>query len=87
MADSDDKKQARLQQEAEMDEVFKSEQTTIVPVDLDGEMKKSFIDYAMSVISDRALPDIRDGLKPVHRRILYSMFTQEIGRASCRERV
>ncbi|MBQ1292648.1 MAG: hypothetical protein IIY21_01300, partial [Clostridiales bacterium] len=58
-----------------MDEVFKSEQTTIVPVDLDGEMKKSFIDYAMSVISDRALPDIRDGLKPVHRRILYSMFT------------
>ena len=41
MADSDDKKQARLQQEAEMDEVFKSEQTTIVPVDLDGEMKKS----------------------------------------------
>ena len=76
MADSDDKKQARLQQEAEMDEVFKSEQTTIVPVDLDGEMKKSFIDYAMSVISDRALPDIRDGLKPVHRRILYSMFTQ-----------
>ena len=39
-------------------------------------MKKSFIDYAMSVISDRALPDIRDGLKPVHRRILYSMFTQ-----------
>ena len=76
MADSDDKKQARLQQEAEMDEVFKSEQTTIIPVDLDGEMKKSFIDYAMSVISDRALPDIRDGLKPVHRRILYSMFTQ-----------
>ncbi len=76
MADIDDKKQARLQQEAEMDEVFKSEQTTIVPVDLDGEMKKSFIDYAMSVISDRALPDIRDGLKPVHRRILYSMFTQ-----------
>ena len=71
MADSDDKKQARLQQEAEMDEVFKSEQTTIIPVDLDGEMKKSFIDYAMSVISDRALPDIRDGLKPVHRRILY----------------
>ena len=45
MADSDDKKQARLQQEAEMDEVFKSEQTTIVPVDLDGEMKKSFIGY------------------------------------------
>src|SRR3989344_5642815 len=37
------------------------------------EMKESFIDYAMSVITDRALPDVRDGLKPVHRRILYSM--------------
>ena len=49
---------------------------TIVPIDLEHEMKKSFIDYAMSVIADRALPDVRDGLKPVHRRILYSMFTQ-----------
>ena len=75
MAESDDKKLARQAQEASMDEAFKSEQTTIVPVDLDGEMRKSFIDYAMSVISDRALPDIRDGMKPVHRRILYSMFT------------
>src|SRR4051812_8974560 len=37
------------------------------------EMRESFIDYAMSVITDRALPDIRDGLKPVHRRILYTM--------------
>ena len=70
MAESDDKKLARQAQEASMDEAFKSEQTTIVPVDLDGEMRKSFIDYAMSVISDRALPDIRDGMKPVHRRIL-----------------
>src|SRR5574344_129589 len=76
MAESDEKKRARLVQEAEMDDVFKSEQTTIIPVDLDGAMRKSFIDYAMSVISDRALPDIRDGMKPVHRRILYSMFTQ-----------
>ena len=71
-----DNKELRKQQEAQMDDVFKSEQTTIVPVDLDKEMRKSFIDYAMSVISDRALPDIRDGMKPVHRRILYSMFTQ-----------
>ncbi|SCW64959.1 DNA gyrase subunit A [Ruminococcaceae bacterium YRB3002] len=70
-----DNKELRKQQEAQVDEVFKSEQTTIVPVDLDKEMRKSFIDYAMSVISDRALPDIRDGMKPVHRRILYSMFT------------
>ena len=45
----------------------------VVPVDIEVEMKKSFIDYAMSVIADRALPDIRDGLKPVHRRILYGM--------------
>jgi DNA gyrase subunit A len=69
-------KDLRKQQEAEVDAIFCSEQTTIIPVDLEKEMKKSFIDYAMSVISDRALPDIRDGLKPVHRRILYSMFTQ-----------
>ncbi len=46
----------------------------IIPVDIEAEMKKSFIDYAMSVIADRALPDVRDGLKPVHRRILYAMF-------------
>jgi len=45
----------------------------IVPVELEEEMKKSYIDYAMSVIVGRALPDVRDGLKPVHRRILYSM--------------
>lgn len=47
----------------------------IIPIDIQSEMKKSFIDYAMSVIIDRALPDVRDGLKPVHRRILYTMFT------------
>lgn len=49
-------------------------QQKIIPVDIEAEMKKSFIDYAMSVIADRALPDVRDGLKPVHRRILYSMY-------------
>ena len=49
------------------------ENQTIVPVDLEKEMKKSFISYAMSVIVSRALPDVRDGLKPVHRRILYAM--------------
>ena len=70
-------KSQRQQQEKEMDAIFKAEQNTIIPVDLEREMKKSFIDYAMSVISDRALPDIRDGLKPVHRRILYSMYTQK----------
>lgn len=45
----------------------------ILSVDIKDEMKKSYIDYAMSVIVGRALPDVRDGLKPVHRRILYSM--------------
>lgn len=45
----------------------------IIPVELEEEMKKSYIDYAMSVIVGRALPDVRDGLKPVHRRILYAM--------------
>ena len=45
----------------------------VVPIKLENEMKKSFIAYAMSVIVNRALPDVRDGLKPVHRRILYSM--------------
>jgi DNA gyrase subunit A len=45
----------------------------IVPVNLEDEMKQSYLDYAMSVIVGRALPDVRDGLKPVHRRILFSM--------------
>lgn len=46
---------------------------TIVEVDLDKEMRTSYLDYAMSVIVSRALPDVRDGLKPVHRRIIYGM--------------
>ncbi len=50
----------------------------IIPIDIKQEMKKSYIDYAMSVIVGRALPDVRDGLKPVHRRILYSMHELEI---------
>jgi DNA gyrase subunit A (EC 5.99.1.3) len=49
----------------------------VIPVDIKNEMKKCYIDYAMSVIVGRALPDVRDGLKPVHRRILYSL--QELG--------
>ena len=50
------------------------EDQNIIPVYNDREMRKSYIDYAMSVIVSRALPDVRDGLKPVHRRILYTMF-------------
>lgn len=49
------------------------ENNKILPIEIASEMKKSYIDYAMSVIVGRALPDVRDGLKPVHRRILYSM--------------
>ena len=49
-----------------MDDQFAKE---TIPVSLDGEMKKSYLDYAMSVIVGRALPDVRDGLKPVHRRV------------------
>ena len=44
------------------------------PVDIQLEMQRSYIDYAMSVIVGRALPDVRDGLKPVHTRILYAMY-------------
>lgn len=50
----------------------------IIDVELNSEMKKSYIDYAMSVIVSRALPDVRDGLKPVHRRILYDMFESNL---------
>ncbi len=46
----------------------------IIQVDIENEMKKSYMDFAMSVIVGRAIPDVRDGLKPVHRRILYSMY-------------
>lgn len=49
------------------------ENNKILPIEIAEEMKKSYIDYSMSVIAGRALPDVRDGLKPVHRRILYSM--------------
>jgi DNA gyrase subunit A len=54
----------------------------MLPVDIEAEMKKSYLDYAMSVIIGRALPDVRDGLKPVHRRILYGMY--ELGLTSTR---
>lgn len=49
-------------------------ESKVIDVDIENEMKKSFLDYSMSVIVSRALPDVRDGLKPVHRRILYTMF-------------
>lgn len=49
------------------------ERVSVLPIDITKEMKESYISYAMSVITSRALPDVRDGLKPVHRRILYAM--------------
>lgn len=45
----------------------------VIPIAIEQEMKTSFLDYSMSVIVSRALPDVRDGLKPVHRRILFTM--------------
>jgi DNA gyrase subunit A len=50
------------------------DQQNLVPINIEDEMKRSYLDYAMSVIVSRAIPDVRDGLKPVHRRILYSMY-------------
>ena len=52
-----------------MDQIAKE----TLPVSLEEEMRRSYLDYAMSVIVGRALPDVRDGLKPVHRRILFAM--------------
>jgi DNA gyrase subunit A len=56
--------------------------STLLPVDIEAEMRKSYLDYSMSVIIGRALPDVRDGLKPVHRRILFGM--NEMGLTSSR---
>lgn len=59
----------------EQNDTSNNTQMGVIPRSIVSEMKESFIDYAMSVITDRALPDVRDGLKPVHRRILYAMYT------------
>src|SRR6266699_229900 len=56
-----------------------STQKEKVPVSIQDELRTSYLDYAMSVIIGRAIPDVRDGLKPVHRRILFSMNEQKIG--------
>ncbi len=59
---------------AELDLTDDMPHSKLIDVDIEKEMKKSFLDYSMSVIVSRALPDVRDGLKPVHRRILYTMY-------------
>src|SRR5438270_1250122 len=60
-----------------MEENFQPQETNdinrIIPVNIEEQMKTAYIDYSMSVIVGRALPDVRDGLKPVHRRILFAM--------------
>lgn len=63
-------------EDSHFEEYFDSQ--TIVNIDIEKRMKEAFIDYAMSVIVSRALPDVRDGLKPVHRRILYSMYEEHL---------
>ena len=56
------------------------EKEKLIPIKIEDEMKSAYIDYSMSVIVSRALPDIRDGFKPVHRRVLYGM--QDLGAVS-----
>ena len=53
--------------------VGNEERPRIIPINIEEEMKTAYIDYSMSVIVSRAIPDVRDGLKPVHRRVLYAM--------------
>ncbi len=86
MADEKDKKKDKDEEKDKAPAAPKESVYTlgekIIQVPIEDEMRNSYIDYAMSVIVGRALPDIRDGLKPVHRRILYAM--QELGLASNR---
>ena len=70
MDNRDDEKNINEQEIEEQSNI----EPKVIEVDIEKEMKKSFLDYSMSVIVARALPDVRDGLKPVHRRILYTMF-------------
>src|SRR5690606_30800754 len=64
---------SRLADTAETGTQMAADAKDIIPVNLEDEMRRSYLDYAMSVIVGRALPDVRDGLKPVHRRVLYAM--------------
>ncbi len=71
-----------MAKKAEATPIENSSHDKILPVDIVPEMQRSYIDYAMSVITERALPDVRDGLKPVHRRILYAMHDMGLTSAS-----
>lgn len=68
----------KKQQNEHQAEYIPFDQQKIINVEINREMRKSFLDYSMSVIISRALPDVRDGLKPVHRRILYTMFENNL---------
>ncbi len=69
---SDEKKLTQEESKALAEESFRNQK--VVPVEIVKEVRQSFLDYSMSVIVSRALPDVRDGLKPVHRRIIYTMY-------------
>lgn len=60
------------------DEIVRYDNQKIIDVEINKEVRNAFLDYSMSVIVQRALPDVRDGLKPVHRRILYTMFENNL---------
>jgi len=74
MADDNNNNSDESSNENEVDLTSSNVLTSIEPIEIQEEMERSFLDYAMSVIVSRALPDARDGLKPVHRRILYGMY-------------
>lgn len=76
MADNQDNNDSEVEDIIHPDApvITEAESTRVMQVDLEKEMKKSYMDYAMSVIVGRALPDVRDGLKPVHRRVIYTMY-------------
>ena len=61
-----------------MNEEIRYDNQKIVDVEISTEIRNAFLDYSMSVIVSRALPDVRDGLKPVHRRILYAMYKNSL---------
>lgn len=78
MGDKTDIELNNQSEQANTEHPPKSINSNVALVKLEDELKQSFIDYAMSVIVDRALPDVRDGLKPVHRRVLYDMYDLKI---------
>ena len=74
--EDEEKEDNEITADDHIDELLMEEKVdNVLPVEIEGEVQNSFLSYAMSVIVSRALPDVRDGLKPVQRRILYAMST------------